>query len=210
MSHDHAARLKIAAATLFSKVAGLTRQTQSEIADLALLIHNAEAREHRRAAFNARDKACYGLGGAFEPVGGLALDPVTLTGFLALGSVALLLLVQVAIQQPDDSTADHLARLFRSPAGRVIRAHGVWVRWNWLRELYIAETETFLQSKKGQDPEAKWRFDPPTVFQTYIIAEICLNLQLETPVLATRGEAAKWIEDHDGNPRFTREPPPPR
>lgn len=84
------------------------------------------------------------LGGAFEPTGGLELDPVTMTGFLALGSTALLLLAQHAIVQPDLSMVDLLGRLFRSPAGQVIRSNGVWVRWNWLCSLYIAETEKFF------------------------------------------------------------------
>ena len=211
MAHtfNHADRMKIEAATLFSLAGSQQHLAQTEIAKLALLIHDAEAREHRRAAFNARDKACYRLGGAFEPVAGLDLDPVTLTGFLALGSIALLLLVQVALRQPDGSVADHLARLFRSPAGRVIRAHGVWVRWHWLRDLYIEETEAFLRSRKGRDPKARWRSEKPTANQTYIIAEICLDLQLELAKPATRGAAFDWIQIQGGNPRFTREPARP-
>ena len=206
---DHATRLQVSAAELFSAAEDAQRTTQAQAGELARLMHNAEAREHRRAAFNARDKACYRLGGAFEPVHGLDPDPVTLTGFLALGSAALLMLVQVALQRPHETTAGHLARLFRSPAGRVIRAHGVWTRWNWLRNLYIEETETFLNSKKGRDPEARWRSEKPTVNQTYLVAEICLDLQLEVKEFTTRGEAFEWIERRGGNPRFAREPARP-
>ena len=207
--HDTSDLLKITAAKLYSDADRLQLLTKAKIGALDLLIHDAEAREHRRAEFNARDKACYRLGGAFEPVGGLCLDPVALSGFLALGSVAVLLLAQVALALPDEPVADNLARLFRSPAGRVVRAHGVWVRWRWLRELYLEETERFLRSKKGRDPKARWRAEQPTSNQTYLIAEICLDLELELQRFATRGQAFDWIRGHGGNPRFTREPARP-
>lgn len=202
-------QLKIAAATLYSFAVAQTTRVAARMADLELLIHDAEAGEHRRAAFNQRDRLSYRLGGAFEPASGLGLDPVSLSGFLTLGATALLLLVQHAIEQPELSIVDLLDRLFRSPPGRVIRDHGVWVRWNWLRALYIAETETFLASKKGRDPKARWRAGKPTVNQTYIAAQICLDLQLEPCSFANRGEAFDWIKLQGGNSRFTREPPKP-
>lgn len=202
-------QLKIAAATLFSLAGAQSTRVAARIAALDLLIYEAAAREHRRAAFNRRDKACYRLGSAFEPTNGLDLDPVNLTGFLHLGATALLLLAEHAIERPELSIVDLLGRLFRSPAGRVIRAHGIWVRWNWLRALYVAETETFLASRKGRDPKARWRADKPTTNQTYIAAEICLDLQLEPRTFANRGEAFDWIKVQAGNPRFNKQPSRP-
>lgn len=149
------------------------------------------------------------LGGAFEPTSGLDLDPVTLTGFLSLGSIALLLLVRQAVDAPEAAIVDLLAQLFRSPAGRVIRDHGVWVRWNWLRELYVAKTQDFFASRKGCDPKARWRSEKPTVNQIYIAAQICLDLQLEPRTFANRGEAFDWITLKEGNPRFAHEPAKP-
>lgn len=143
-SPDHAARLRTTAATLFALVGAEQKLVEARVAELDREICKAKAREHRRAEFNQRDKNCYRLGGAFEPTGGLELAPVTMTGFLTLGSTALLLLAQHAIVQPDLSMVDLLGRLFRSPAGQVIRSNGVWVRWNWLCSLYIAETEKFF------------------------------------------------------------------
>lgn len=84
-----------------------------------------------------------------------------------------------------------------------------WVRWNWLCELYVAETATFLESPAGRDPKARWRGKAPTAEQTYIAAQICLDLQLEPRSFATRGEAFDWIQEQGGNPRFWVEPSKP-
>ena len=40
---------------------------ETRVGELEALIHDALAREHRRAAFNWRDAQCYRLGAAFEP-----------------------------------------------------------------------------------------------------------------------------------------------
>lgn len=208
-SLNHAESLKVKAALLYSLAASQEGKADTRVSELEKLIHDAAAREHRRAAFNARDKACYRLGGAFEPVDGLGLDPTMLAGFLALGSIALLLLVQVALKQPDASIAVLLSRLSRSPAGRLVRAHGVWVRWRWLQRLYVEETAAFLQSKKGRDPKARWRTEKVTANQAYLIEQICLLLELEGRRFADRGDAFEWIKSHGGNPRFTQEPKKP-
>lgn len=201
-------QLRVSAALCFADLGEAERQVTARSAELEQLIHDAEAREHRRAAFNRRDAACYKLGAAFEPSDGLALDPVTLTGFLSLNEVGLLLLVRSALASPGGSVADALATLFRSPAGGEIRAYGTWIRWRWLRELYLEETERFLASPKGSDPNARWRGDPPTHAQTYLVAQICLDLQLGHRTFPTKGEAFEWILAR-GNPRFNHEPPRP-
>lgn len=202
-------QLKIAAAILFALANVQRTQVEARTAELDRLIHDAQAREHRRAAFNQRDKACYRLGNAFEPTSGLDLDPVSQTGFLSLGSTALLLLMQQAIERPDLTVVDMLGRLFRSPAGREIRAHGVWVRWTWLCQLYVAETQTFLTSRKGRDPKAKWRTEKPTDNQKHIAAQLCIDLQLAARRFANRGDAHDWIKSKGGNLRFQHEPPRP-
>lgn len=211
MSHatDRSNRLKVSAATLYALVQTQGAQVAKRTASLDLLIHEAQAREHRRAAFNQRDKACYRLGGAFEPTGGLDLDPVALSGLLSLDLTAVVLLAQHAIEQPNLSFVELIGRLFRSPSGRVVRDHGAWERWNWLRNLYVKETETFFASRKGRDPKARWRKEKPSVDQRYLVEEICLDLQLEHRSFANRGEAHDWIKKQGGNPRFTREPARP-
>lgn len=202
-------QLKQQAALALSKIAGVDTRFMAKAGDLDLLIHNAEAREHRRAAHLARDGKCYRLGSAFEPIGGLDLDPVALTGWLSCGTAGLLLLVREAVADPSASIAANLSVLFRSPAGRLLRDRGVWVRWHWLRDLYKQEVTDFLATPAGRDPEARWRTKRPSARQTYIVAQICEALQLEHQSLATRGEAFKWILGHEGNPRFQTEPPKP-
>ncbi|MEG3166366.1 hypothetical protein U1701_17390 [Sphingomonas sp. PB2P19] len=202
-------RLKIEAGRLFSKLAMAQRHVETRVGELDALIHDAQAREHRRAAFNLRDRAAYRLGGAFEPVDQLDLDHVALTGWLALGNIGVLLLVQSTAHAPDGSVADHLALLFQSPAGGTIREYGIWVRWKWLRKLYREETELFLKSKKGRDPKASWRKEKATVNQTYLVAQICQDLQLQYRTFPNRGAAFDWIKAYDGNPRFADDQPPP-
>ena len=197
------------AALLYALASQADPRVISRAAELEALIHDAEAREHRRAAFNARDASCYKLGSAFEPVGGLGLDPVALSGLLALGTTGLLLLVRVALQMPDATLPDQLRALFRSSAGRAVRAWGVWARWRWLSAIYTEETEVFLASPAGRSRAASWRRKPPTARQTYLVAEICDWLQLGSRNLATRGEAFDWILACGGNPRFQTEPDKP-
>lgn len=200
-------RLRVQAAQLFAMAGGAGRATEARVADLELLIREAQTREYRRAENSARDRACYRLGGAFEPIGALKLDDVQLTGFLALGTLGVLLLAKEAVSHPTLSVADLLAALFRSPAGRVIRAHGIRLRWEWLQQLYLEETERFEQSRKGRDPEARWRYEKVTVNQTYLVGQISHLLQIEPPMLRNRGAAFDWIKFNGGNPRFVDGPP---
>lgn len=201
--------LQALAAFTLSTMARQDTTLQAKAGDLDQLIHDAEAREHRRAAHLLRDARCYRLGSAFEPTGGLLLDPVALTGWLATGRVGVLLLAKQAIANPDASIIEHLASLFRSPAGGLIRDHGVWLRWAWLRDFYKQEVTDFLASQKGRDPNALWRGKKPSKRQTYLISEICIALQLEPRSFATRGDAFDWIRKHEGNPRFLHVPPQP-
>lgn len=202
-------RLRAQAAQVFALAKAAKRNTEARNAEIDALIHDAAAREHRRAAFNARDASCYRLGAAFEPAGALDLDPVAMSGWLDLDAVGLLLLVQVGLAMPEASVAEQLRALFRSAAGREIRAWGVWIRWQWLKALYLQEVEAFLASPSGRDPKAPWRPKPPKAKQTYIAAEIGLLLEITPPTFATREAAFDWIRSHDGNPRFTTEPARP-
>lgn len=199
-------RLRQHATLLYADAHHARAQVHRRGEALDALIHDAQAREHRRAAFNFRDASCYRIGAAFEPTGGLHLDPVALTGFLALGTTGLLLLVRTAVGLPDASIAEQLAALFRSEAGDEIRAWGIWSRRCWLRALHIDQTETFLASPAGRNPAAKWRDAKPTAEQTYLIAAVCLDLGLVEPTFRTRGAAFDWIQAQGGNPRYKNKP----
>lgn len=204
-----AEQLRHQAAIAYATVRLLDTRIQTRSAELDLLIHDAEAREHRRAAHLARDRDCYRLGSAFEPTGGLKLDPIAMTGFLSLGTAGLLLLTREALAAPTASILEQFASLFRSASGSVIRDQGVWVRWHWLRELYEDDVTTFLASREGRDPKARWRTKAPTRRQTYLVSEICSALQLDDRSFDTRHEAFAWIKAHADNPRFQIEPPKP-
>lgn len=199
-------QIKVEAARAWAAAGTLSAQTDAAIATLEKHIHDAEAREHRRAAFNHIDRRKYAIGGGFEPVGGLDLDPVALTGLLALGLLGHLLLLRVAMTAPEASTVKHYRLLFASKAGRMIRQQGVFIRWTWLRDLYVEETETFFASKKGRNPNARWRAEKATVNQGHLIVHICLLLQIEQRSFPTRGDAHDWIKLQGGNARFWEAP----
>ena len=177
-------------------------------AELAQLIHDAAAREHRRAAFNEYDRRSYRLGGSFRPSGGENLDDVALAGFLGLGVHGVMLLATIALrpEHQGKSVSGLLERLFRSEAGPGIRAWGVHARFVHLQALYRQETDTFLASRKGRDPRQRWRREKVTVNQAYLIAEICILLEIGKPELGDRGEAFEWIHARGGNPRFRERP----
>lgn len=179
------------------------------MADLEQLVHDAEAAAHRRAAFNAVDRAKYRLGSAFEVHQALDLDPITLAGWLTGGPAALLLLVQVALADPDQSIASSLRSLFLSPAGPVLRELGVWASWQRLKALYVEEVEAVQASPFGQKPNHSSRRRPPTNRQNYLVSEVCRALQIEPRSFRTRGEAYEWLLALGGNPRFWSEPPRP-
>lgn len=205
--HDLEHRLKTETALLWSLLDRSRLPLEGRIGALEKHIHDAQAREHRRAAFNAVDRDKYALGGAFEPLGGLDLDPVKLTGLLALGQVALVLLVSVALARPGANVIELLKKLFDGSLGNDIRRHGVAVRWHWLSELYREETERFQASTVGNDPDARFRAKKPTKNQIYLINEICRLLQLGSRTFDTRGQAYDWLVAMGGNPRYWEAPP---
>lgn len=172
-------------------------------------IREAQTWAFRRAAYHERDRRCYRVGAAFEPGGGLDLDDVALTGLDCLGLRGVLLIATTAEHHPTLPLNGLLKKLFASEAGEQIRAWGMWRRWHWLSDLYRAETEAFLNSKKGKDPNARWRSEKPTAAQEHIIREASRLLQIERPEFTRRGDAFEWIKAAGGNPRFRDAPPLP-
>lgn len=198
--------LRSIAAELLSNVEQQSTAIECRHAELAALIREAEAAELRRAAYKLRDGKCYELGAAFEPPGALDTDPLAVTGFLALDATAVLLLARLALEKPDQSVAELLARLFRSSAGQQIRALGVWVRWNWLKELYQDECERYHALFRRNGERRVGASKPTTRRQRYMVEQICAFLQMVQPDIADRGAAYEWIKKHGGNPRFQEGP----
>lgn len=202
-------RLVNAANLLASVLDGLSVTNTARIEDLTDAIREAETYLHRRAAYNARDRACYRTGSALEPNDGHLLDDVALAGFDHLGAFGLLLLVDIARHHPSESLSGLLRILFDSEVGACIRAWGSWSRLTWLRQLYVNETVTFLSSKKGSDPAQGWRQDNVTLNQKHLVREIARILGIAEPKFKKRGRAFEWLKEQGGNPRFWRPPPMP-
>lgn len=188
---------------------GLAATNTARIEDLTDAIREAETYLHRRAAYNARDRACYRTGSALEPNGGHLLDDIALAGLDHLGAFGLLLVVDVAQHHPHESLSGLLRILFESEAGACIRTWGSWSRLTWLRQLYISETVTFLNSKKGRDPHQHWRHDNVTLNQKHLVREIARILGIAEPKFKKRGRAFEWLKEQGGNPRFWTPPPMP-
>ncbi len=204
-----ASHLANAASQLAGVLIDLSATNTARIEDLTDAIREAETYLHRRAAYNARDRACYRTGSALEPNGGHLLDDIALAGFDHLGAFGLLLLVDIARHHPRESLSSLLQKLFDSEAGDCIRAWGSWSRLTWLRQLYINETVTFLRSKKGRDPKQSWRHDKVTVNQKHLVREIARILGIAEPKFQKRGWAFEWLKEQGGNPRFWTPPPMP-
>lgn len=197
------------ASALAAVLADRSASNRAHQQELEELVREAQTYLHRKAARNARDRACYRIGGALEPNGGHQLDDVALAGFDHLGAFGLLLLMPIAINHPGESLSGLLRLLFASEVGASIREWGVWSRLTWLRKLYWQETSGFLQTKKGSDPKQRWRGERPTARQKHLIRELGRALGTLEPKFARRGDAFEWIRAQGGNPRFHTPPPMP-
>jgi len=202
-------RLSAAAARLRTRLSAATSRVEARRALLDDLIRDAETWLHRRAAWNARDKALYRTGAALESYGGHLLDDIQLSGLDALGARGVLLIAETAAEHPDLSLSQLIAMLFASDHGRLIAEWGRWSRLHWLSALHAEETEQFLRTKAGSDPKAAWRCRPPTRRQSFLASEMARAIGIEPPTLANRGDAFDWINEHGGNPRFWSLPPAP-
>jgi len=203
------ANLTDAVNLLSAALGNLEISNTARIQSLEEAIHESQTYLHRKAARNKRDRACYRIGSALEPNGGHELDDIALAGFDHLGAIGLLLLMPLAILYPGESFSGLLRRLFESAAGPSIRAWGEWSRRTWLRDLYLAETVTFLATKTGSDPKQAWRNQKPTARQEHIIREISRIDKCAEPTFGRRGEAFDWIKARGGNPRYWDAPPKP-
>lgn len=201
--------LAVAATRLAARLREDAVRLEARTAQLDDLIRDAQTWLHRRAAWNARDKALYRTGAAFEPNGGHLLDDIQLSGLDALGARGVLLLARLAAEYPEHSLSQLMVMLFASDHGPLIAEWGRSSRLQWLSELYIEETEAFLKTEAGRDPKAPWRSRPPTRRQVFLAAEMARAIGINAPTFDTRGEAFEWVRRQGGNPRYWSLPPTP-
>ena len=187
---------------LLAKLKVESTACHARVRQLEEAIQEAETWSSRRAARQARDRACYRLGAALEPTGGLAVDDVFLSGLDLLGGHGVALLAAAAASAPEGASLSELMlRLAWTDAGKVIRAWGVWSRFTWLRDLYRTAVLAFENSVAGRNPLGSWRRDPPTARQAYLAVELARFLQVAKPELANKGEAHDWLHNNGGKPR---------
>ena len=79
----------------------------------------------------------------------------------------------------------------------------------WLSAEYTQVVVAFEASQAGRDPKAAWRSHKPTVRQRYLALELAIMLQVEQPVLATKGQAHDWLKRAGGRFDILKPPPMP-
>ena len=122
--------LSVLYSPLLAQIETQLASCEEKVQDLEEAVREAEAWQRRRAARQDRDKACYRIGAALEPQGGLALDDVFLTGLDKLGAHGLALLAAQALVTPGGASLSELMMsVSRTPAGRIVREWGVWARF---------------------------------------------------------------------------------
>ena len=171
----------------------------------------AEQRRQAHAATKRRkrDAARYALGGTFMALGFDRLDDTMLVGLFAHPDLMLSWLVEAREALGPASFAELVARILADAARAVwCREWGIHLRWARQKQLYDAEVASFIASGRT-GPREKWRRDPVTVGQAWLIDLVCELARLQNPALATKGEAFEWLYAAGGDPRFATKPPTP-
>jgi hypothetical protein len=70
-----------------------------------------------------------------------------------------------------------------------------------------AEVTSFMQSGKT-NKEQRWRRDPVTSKQLYLIAQVCKLEGVAKPNITRKGCAFDWLYDKGGNPKYFDRPAP--
>lgn len=172
--------------------------------ELEELKRQAAAAGKRRA----RDQRRYELGGLMFALDFEGVDHYALYGLLAHLDHFLLW----AIEARSRGGAGPLATIVRRILDDEQRAArcaewGRHLAWTRMHALYRAEVDSFIESgKAGQ--AARWRRDPISVAQQYLINEICKLENIEDPGIFKKGSAFDWLLDRGGNPRFLARPAP--
>jgi hypothetical protein len=155
----------------------------------------------------SRDNLKYYLGFAFEVNQALDIDSLALTGLLTLPAWVVFGIIGEGSRSPVTVLDVLRVALLRPPVIDWAREQGTWLQWKRLEAIYRQEVDDFRASDAFQRPG--WRRKSVTRRQHYLIGEIRRILGVESPALATRGQAYDFIASHGGNPRFLTKPPVP-
>ena len=180
--------------------------------ELSLVEDNiAEQRRQAHAATKRRkrDAARYVLGGTFMALGFDLLDDTMIVGLFAHPDLMLRWLVEAREAQGPASFAELIGRILtdRSRADWC-RDWGIHLRLARQKQLYEAEVVSFITSGRTGLRE-KWRRDPVTVRQAWLIDLVCELAQTPNPALTAKGDAFEWLYAAGGDPRFSTKPATP-
>lgn len=178
----------------------LARQSEK----LDELKRQAAAAAKRRS----KDEQRYALGGLMFALDLDKIDYHALYGLLAHPDHLFLWAIEARTSAGEGTLANIIGIIFADEERAARCAEwGKHLAWSRSRILYEAEVDAFLSSGKCGS-KARWRRDPITAAQGYLIREICKLGSLEDPGLTQKGPAFDWLREHGGNPRFLARPAP--
>ena len=188
-----------------AKVEALGRSALEPASEhLAELERQAAAAGKRRA----RDEKRYELGGLLLAIGFENIEYYALCGLLAHSDHLLKWCVEARVQ----GEAPDLAHLIKRILGADKRTErcaewGRHLSWARMRALYEAEVTSFIHSGKASRKQ-RWRHDPISSNQCYLVEEICKLEGITNPNIAKKGPAFDWLYARGGNPRYFERPAP--
>ena len=193
---------------LLAKLAEIESLGRSELTpaseNLAELKRQAAAAGKRRA----RDEKRYELGGLLLTIGFEKIDYYALFGLMAHPDHLLKWSIEARLRGETQDLALLIKQIFDDE--RRAERCAEWGRHlscARMRALYEAEVTSFIHSGKA-GKEQRWRRDPVSSKQLYLIAQICKLEGVANPNIVNKGCAFDWLYSRGGNPKYFRRPAP--
>ena len=172
--------------------------------------HLAELKRQAASAGKRRahDEKRYELGGLLLTIGFGNIEYYALYGLMAHPDHLLKWSVEARQKGETQDLADLIERILDDD--RRAERCAEWGRhlsWARMRALYEAEVTSFIHSGKTSKDQ-RWRRDPVSSKQLYLIAQICKLEGVAKPNIAKRGCAFDWLYERGGNPKYFKRPTP--
>lgn len=173
--------------------------------DAERVAFDVRKRAEREQNHRTRNNRLFAHGSNCEPGGYLNLDDLPICGLERHGAIYACWMARAASLCPNGNRGALLRIIFSHPerlawCGR----EGARTRWEWAKKKRNEETAAFL--KRQKTTSRRWRSEPISELQQYLIALIRTRGDLPEPCLSTRGEAYDWIEAKGGHPDFWTPP----
>lgn len=201
-----------AARELSSALASLRRRINIQASTARVRAGEAERvafdvrkRAERKQNHRTRNNQIFAHGSNCEPGGYLNLDDLPICGLERHGAIYADWVARAAIIYPGGNRGALLRIIFSDPERLAwCRREGARTRWEWSKKKRDEETAAFL--KRQKTTSRRWRSQPISELQQYLIALIRTRGDFPEPCLANRGEAYDWIFGKDGHPDFWAPP----